>query len=303
MSRANPFIGYIKERRLLNGAGSTKSTYHIVVDTAHLNLPYTPGDSLAILPENDPDAVAEHLTRLNLLDNPDARHHLTFRANLARPADDYKKFGPLLPRFYSIASSPTLYPHEIHLLVAHLEHGVATSFLCKRAHLHTTPIPLYIQPAHSFRLPANPATPLILIGPGTGVAPYRAFIHERLAQKATGAHWLFFGERNRATDFYYADEWEPLVSAGQLRLELAFSRDSEPKTYVQHRLYHNRHEIYEWLTQGAHIYVCGDAKHMARDVEATLRQIFQEVGNHTEDSARAYLKQLRIDKRYLTDVY
>jgi sulfite reductase (NADPH) flavoprotein alpha-component len=215
-----------------------------------------------------------------------------------------------MPRFYSIASSPKVYADEIHLTVAyssahvdgHLIVGVGSHFLCEQAHIESTPIPLYIQPSNHFTLP-TPTTSIILIGPGTGIAPFRAFIQERLATQAEGHNWLFFGERNRATDFYYGDYWTALEAQGRLRLDTAFSRDQAEKIYVQHKMLENKKALWEWLQQGAHLYVCGDAERMAKDVDAALQQIVQEEGLLTEEEARKYLKTLRQEKRYLLDVY
>ena len=224
---------------------------------------------------------------------------------------DPLKLMPLLPRFYSIANSPLMFPGEIHLAVAYLSYiargqirkGVASHFLCDLAQVGTTPIPIYLQPTLHFRLPQDPDASIILVGPGTGIAPFRAFLQERLATKASGRNWLFFGERNRAFDFYYQDFWLALEKEGRLRLDLAFSRDAQEKVYVQHRLYEQRKSIWSWLQEGAYFYVCGDAENMAKEVESTMLRIFREEGGHKEDEARAYLRELRQAKRYLTDVY
>lgn len=220
-------------------------------------------------------------------------------------------FLPLMPRFYSIASSRLVHPHEIHLLVAFLQYpiggtfkaGVGSHFLCELAKPLITHIPIYVQPAKSFRLPQDPKTPIILIGPGTGVAPFRAFLQERLASKHPGKNWLFFGERNRAFDFYYKDFWDELVHQKRLRLDTAFSRDTEEKCYVQHRIWNLREEIWDWMEQGAIIYVCGDASQMAKEVEATFVRLFMEKKHLDEAGARALFKAFRHEGRYLADVY
>jgi sulfite reductase (NADPH) flavoprotein alpha-component len=221
-----------------------------------------------------------------------------------------EQFGPLLPRFYSVASSRKTFPNEVHLTVAlstfthggERRFGVASHFLCHLADL-TTEIPIYVQPAHGFFLPPDPATPIIMVGPGTGIAPYRAFLQERIAEDASGQNWLFFGERNRQTDFFYEDYWNGLIAQKKLRLDLAFSRDQPEKLYVQHRLQENAAAIYDWIQQGAYFYVCGDAHRMAKDVDATLLQIFRQQGNLDEAGAKAHLKQLKQLKRYQLDVY
>jgi sulfite reductase (NADPH) flavoprotein alpha-component len=215
---------------------------------------------------------------------------------------------PLLPRFYSIASSHKVTPNEIHLTVAlvkyeadgNLRHGVATNYLAHIAQMHTPSVPIYLQPNHGFTLPAKHETPIIMIGPGTGVAPFRGFLFERLACQAPGKNWLFFGECNKAHDFFYENDW---IKFNNLRLTTAFSRDQEHKVYVQHKMLEHARELYEWITSGAYLYVCGDAHRMAKDVEATLHQILQEQGKMDEAGAKAFVKQLRTDKRYLRDVY
>ncbi|NGX39681.1 MAG: Sulfite reductase [NADPH] flavoprotein alpha-component [Chlamydiae bacterium] len=218
------------------------------------------------------------------------------------------RFGPLLPRFYSVASSRKTSEHELDLTVAlftwdqngEKRYGVASHFLCHLAELEETPIPLFVQPAPHFRLPEDHATDLIMIGPGTGIAPFRAFLQERLHHSASGKHWLFFGERNASTDFFYREEWEQIPS---LRLHTAFSRDREEKTYVQHRMLEQKKELYEWINRGAHLYVCGDAKVMAKDVHKTLIQILADMGNIAEEEAKERLKALKKAGRYLLDVY
>jgi sulfite reductase (NADPH) flavoprotein alpha-component len=218
---------------------------------------------------------------------------------------------PLLPRFYSVASSPITYPDEIHLMVAvssydhHHEHryGVASHFLCHLAEIETTRIPCYVQPALHFTLPHDNDAPIIMVGPGTGVAPFRGFLQERLFRNAFGKNWLFFGERHREHDFFYEEFWDSLIRQNRLSLDLAFSRDQPDKIYVQHKLYDKGLHIWNWLQEGAYLYVCGDADPMARDVELTLHRIFCEHGKLSDTEAKTYLKHLRQQKRYLIDVY
>jgi len=220
-------------------------------------------------------------------------------------------FSPLLPRFYSVASSLVTHPNEAHLTVAvssfqhrnELRYGVASHFLSHLAEVNKTPIPCYVQSAPHFTLPADHSTHLIMVGPGTGVAPFRGFLQERIANNAVGRHWLFFGERHREHDFFYEDFFNPLVKQDKLALDLAFSRDQSDKIYVQHKLYEKGAQIWQWLQEGAHFYVCGEADPMAKGVEATLLRICQEFGNLSPQDAQAYIKQLRSQKRYLADVY
>lgn len=218
---------------------------------------------------------------------------------------------PLLPRFYSIASHQDSVGEEVHLTVAHLRYktrgyerfGICTHYLCNLVPLNDWSVPLYVQAHKGFTLPENPAADVIMIGPGTGVAPYRGFMQKRIWRKDTGRSWLFFGEWNNETDFFYEDFWKNLEGEGKLRLSTAFSRDQQDKVYVQNRMWENADELYNWIQNGAYIFVCGNASHMAKDVEAMLLQILKEKGNMDEQTANQYLKDLRLTKRYLKDVY
>lgn len=221
------------------------------------------------------------------------------------------QFGPLLPRFYSVASSQLVHRNEVHLTVALFtfthqgepRYGVASHFLCNLAVIAKTPVPIYVQRAHFFTLPLDDSAPIIMVGPGTGVAPYRAFMQERIAKSAKGKNWLFFGERNRKFDYFYEGDWNRWAAQGKLKVELAFSRDQTEKVYVQHRMLENAKELWTWLEEGAYFYVCGDAHRMAKDVEAALQKIIQEQGMMSEEAAKVYVKNLRAQKRYLVDVY
>lgn len=218
---------------------------------------------------------------------------------------------PLLPRFYSIASSMLAVGEEVHLTVAELKyetngyqrHGVCTHFLCQLAPLDEKVVPVYLHPSHGFTLPEDPSVPIIMVGPGTGVAPFRAFMQERIAQGATGLNWLIFGERHREFNFYYGEYFQNLAKAGKLRLETAFSRDQEHKIYVQHRMLEHGAELFALIENRAIFYVCGDAHRMAKDVDAALHHVVQKHGNLDEQGAKEYIKQLKAEKRYLRDVY
>lgn len=218
---------------------------------------------------------------------------------------------PMLPRFYSIASSMKVVGEEVHLTVSyvkytsngHLRLGVCSHYLCDMAPMNLSTVPVYIQPHHGFTLPDNSEADLILIGPGTGVAPYRAFLQERTAKGSKGRNWLFFGEWNRAYDYFYEEYWQELIAQGLLKVDTAFSRDQAHKIYVQHRMLEKAGELWQWIQNGAYIFVCGDAHRMAKDVEATLHQIIKEQGGLDDASTKAFIKQLRTDKRYLKDVY
>jgi sulfite reductase (NADPH) flavoprotein alpha-component len=217
----------------------------------------------------------------------------------------------LNPRLYSIASSPVVHPEEIHLTVAVVRyqtngrqrHGVCSTFLADRVELNQPKLPVFVTASH-FGLPEDPATDVIMVGPGTGVAPFRAFMQERVATNAPGRNWLFFGDQHRKTDYLYEEEWEKLLQEGKLaRLDLAFSRDQAEKVYVQDRMLENAAELWKWLSNGACFYVCGDAKRMAKDVDTVLHRIVAQEGNMSEEDAVAWVKQLKKDKRYQRDVY
>ncbi|HEX5143443.1 MAG TPA: flavodoxin domain-containing protein [Mycobacterium sp.] len=217
---------------------------------------------------------------------------------------------PLQFRDYSIASSPLTHPAQVHLTVATVRHcargrargGVASTFLARGG----DKVFVHPRPNHGFRLPA-PDVPIIMVGPGTGIAPFRAFLHERRAGGATSRSWLFFGDRRRATDFLYGEELQDFVDTGVLtRMDLAFSRDSHPqmpKTYVQHRMREHAAELFDWLTEGAHLYVCGDAERMAKDVDAALHDIVTAQGGMDTTAAHTYVNELIKTHRYVRDVY
>jgi len=217
----------------------------------------------------------------------------------------------LSPRLYSIASSPKAHPGEVHLCVGIVRYethgrarkGVCSSFLADRVE-QETPLPVFVQASHGFKLPVITDTPVIMVGPGTGIAPFRAFLEERQISAARGRNWLFFGDQKRATDFLYRDELETMFKNGVLtKLDLAFSRDQAEKIYVQHRMAEHAKELWTWLEEGAHFYVCGDAKRMAKDVDAALYEVVQLGGGRTPEQAKEYVQQLKSAKRYQRDVY
>jgi len=217
----------------------------------------------------------------------------------------------LQPRLYSVASSLKSYPDQVHFIVdvvryeshGRLRKGVCSSFLAERA--DDAPVPVFPSVAKHFHLPEDPNTPIIMIGPGTGVAPFRAYLQERKAIGAKGKNWLFFGSQHEKCDFAYGDEFEAYLKEGILtRLDCAWSRDQPEKIYVQHRMKENAAEIWKWIdAEGAHFFVCGDARRMAKDVDATLRKIVQEQGAKSVDQANEYVEKLKSDKRYKRDVY
>ncbi len=227
------------------------------------------------------------------------------------PQELVDQLRKLMPRLYSIASSPKPHPSDVHLTVAIVRYktnardrvGVCSSFLSDRAHVGQTPVPVFVSHSH-FGPPENDVADCIMVGPGTGIAPFRAFVQERAATGATGRNWLFFGDQKRGTDFLYEEEWQDYLARGQLtRLDTAFSRDQLLKVYVQDRMRENAAELWAWLQGGAHFYVCGDAKRMAKDVDVALHEIVVEQGGLSLAQATDYVKQLKKEKRYQRDVY
>ena len=235
-------------------------------------------------------------------------------AQFESPEAFLSQLSPVMPRLYSIASSLEAHPDEAHLCISVVRYethgrpktGLASGFLADDAELFAKNIPVYVQESRTFRLPQDNSTDIIMVGPGTGVAPFRAFLEQRALDGATGRNWLIFGEQHRATDFLYGEELLDYRKKGTLqRLDLAFSRDQENKIYVQHRMLENAKEFWAWLQNGAYFYVCGDAKRMAKDVHQTLISIAQTEGGLTPEAAAAYVNQtlMRTEKRYLRDVY
>ncbi|MDF0729947.1 bifunctional nitrate reductase/sulfite reductase flavoprotein subunit alpha [Pseudomonas entomophila] len=212
---------------------------------------------------------------------------------------------PLQPRLYSISSSPAAHPGEVHLTVSTVRYGerkgVCSTFLADRA--EALEVAIFPQVSRHFRLPESDATPIIMVGPGTGIAPFRAFLEERQARGASGRNWLFFGEQHAACDFYYREQLLAWQASGHLRLSTAFSRDQAEKVYVQQRMLEEGAELWRWLEAGAYFYICGDAQRMARDVDAALRQVVAEQGGMSDEAAAAYVEGLSRDKRYRRDVY
>ena len=217
----------------------------------------------------------------------------------------------LQPRLYSVASSLRVYPDQVHLIVdvvryeshGRVRKGVASSFLAERA--DNVPVPVYPSSAKHFHLPENTDAPIIMVGPGTGIAPFRAYLQERQAIGATGKNWLFFGAQREKCDYAYEEDFDRFRRDGILtRLDCAWSRDQAHKIYVQHRILENAPEIWKWIdSEGAQFFVCGDARRMAKDVDAALRKIVQEQGGKGVDEANEYVEKLKSDKRYKRDVY
>ncbi|PYK29898.1 MAG: sulfite reductase subunit alpha [Verrucomicrobia bacterium] len=237
-----------------------------------------------------------------LLDHPSAKF---------TPEEFVALMTKLQPRLYSVASSLRVFPDQVHFIVdvvkyesrGRVRKGVASSFMAERA--DNVPVPVYPSSAKHFHMPEDQSIPLIMIGPGTGVAPFRAFLQERQAIGAKGKNWLFFGAQREKCDYAYREDFHQLKQDGILtRIDCAFSRDQAHKIYVQHRMLENGADIWKWIDgEGAQFFVCGDARRMAKDVDAALRKIVQEQGGKSEDEANAYVEQLKNDKRYKRDVY
>jgi sulfite reductase (NADPH) flavoprotein alpha-component len=251
----------------------------------------------------DPDGDAAHLDVLAALQK--------FPGIRPDPEALIEVLEPLQPRLYSISSSPRTNPGRVSLTVDEVRYealgrdrlGVASTWLGGRLAAQGELL-VYVQKAHDFALPASGDTPIIMVGPGTGVAPFRAFLHERMATNAAGPAWLFFGHQREAHDYFYRDEWEMLRARGALtNLSLAWSRDGAEKTYVQHRIRESGAELWQWLGRGAHVYVCGDATRMARDVELAIRDVAVSHGGLSEADATAFISGLKREGRYQADVY
>ncbi|MFD2618653.1 assimilatory sulfite reductase (NADPH) flavoprotein subunit [Terrilactibacillus laevilacticus] len=373
-SKTNPFKAEVLENINLNGRGSNKETHHLELDLEGSNLTFEPGDSLGILPENDPAIVNAIIERLGwnpdesitlnkqgdilsirealstyfdittltkpllekaaeLSDNEELkqlvesnnREDITAYADGRDLLDLIQDFGPwkasaadfikilrkLPARLYSIASSLKANPDEVHLTIGKVSYhahgrdrkGVCSGQIAEQVKTGDR-LSVYVQKNDNFRLPENPNSPVIMIGAGTGVAPYRAFLQEREALGTAGESWLFFGDQHFVTDFLYQIEWQKWLKDGVLsRLDIAFSRDTAEKVYVQHRMLEKSKDLYQWLEKGAHVYVCGDEKHMAKDVHQALLTIIEKEGNKSPEEADDYLASMRKEKRYQRDVY
>lgn len=227
------------------------------------------------------------------------------------PAEFIGLLKKISPRLYSISSSPKAHSGQVHITVnvlryeslARLRKGVCSTFLADRVSANQ-PLPVFMHSNKNFRPPTDPAAPMIMVGPGTGIAPFRGFLHERAATGAKGKNWLFFGDQRSATDFMYREELESMQSAGTLtHLDTAFSRDQTAKVYVQDRMRERGKELFDWLEQGAHFYICGDASRMAKDVDLALHDIVQSAGGLSVDGAKDYVLRMKSEKRYQRDVY
>lgn len=258
----------------------------------------------SVLAKGDTEAIKAYLEEREILDLL-----LECPGAVTRPAELPAILKKLTPRLYSISSSPKAHPGEVHLTVGVVRYrmrdreckGVCSTFLGERAE---ESVPVFIHRNENFRLPDDTETDIIMVGPGTGIAPFRAFLEDRRESGGRGRNWLFFGDRNARSDFLYRDEMEAFHKAGVLnRLDLAFSRDQKEKIYVQHRIKEHARDLWDWLQNGARLYVCGDAARMAKDIDTTLREIAAEQGGMGADAVETWIKELKSDRRYLRDVY
>ncbi|WP_134699292.1 sulfite reductase subunit alpha [Ammoniphilus sp. YIM 78166] len=265
---------------------------------------------------------SEELRNLLLVENATQLKEYTSGRDLL---DMLRDFGPwnasaqdivsslrkMTPRLYSIASSIAANPEEVHLTIGavrYMAHGRlrkgVCSVLCAERLQEGDTLPVFIQPNKHFHLPESTEKDIIMVGPGTGIAPFRSFIQERAVTKAEGRTWLFFGDQKSATDFLYQDELEQYQKDGVLtRIDTAFSRDTEKKVYVQHKMLENSKELFAWLEKGAYFYVCGDKQYMAKDVHNTLIDVIEKEGAMTREAAEAYLTEMQEQGRYQRDVY
>jgi sulfite reductase (NADPH) flavoprotein alpha-component len=373
----NPCIAKVKRMFNLSGPDAPKHTAHYEIDLSGSDLEYTPGDSLAVQPTNDPALVDDTLAALGfsgaeIVKHPKKAAEVPIRqaliegaliteidnklikaivektggntplAELSQPEkkeelkaylwgrfvidllleNPMAKFTPeefmltqkkLNIRLYSISSSQRAHPDEVHLTVATVRYtshfraraGVCSSFLAERVTTSETLIPCFVNHGKGFRLPEpQEETPIIMCGPGTGIAPFRAFLEERKATNAKGKAWLFFGEVSAKSCFFYKEEFEAYLADGTLtKFSTAWSRDQAEKVYVQHKMLEASAEFWAWLEQGAIFYVCGDASRMANDVDKALHTIIEKEGGKTPEEATAYVQAMKDAKRYRRDVY
>ena len=373
-NRKNPLLAKINSKELITGNCETKRTWHIEVDLLDSGLSFIPGDSLALLPQNDPSLanelievlgfsgtetvlnpakeettlskalvencaitapdkkllrsiaektgntelssllepekkkdLADHLWGLDIIDvlqeNPEAKFEASEFVGLLKK---------LNVRLYSIASSLAHHPDRVDLTVAIVEYesrgrkkqGVCSSWISERA-TENCDIPCFITPGKGFRLPEpDDDVPIIMCGPGTGIAPFRAFLQERKETNAKGDAWLLFGEIHEESCYFYKDEWEKFLEDGTLnKISTAWSRDQAEKVYVQHKIIEEGAQFWSWLEEGAIFYVCGDAERMAPDVDKALHQIIMDHGGKSEEETEEYVSEMKTNKRYRRDVY
>ena len=262
-------------------------------------------DLQALVDSGDKEKIADYCWGRDMVDLAD-----DYPVHCQNASDFTAILKKMAPRLYSIASSPTAHPGQVHLCVGAVRYeshgrqhkGVCSTYMADRLSPGDKAL-VFVHNNKNFRLPEDSSKPVIMVGPGTGVAPFRAFLEERVASCATGANWFFFGNPYRATDFCYEEELTDWVSRGLLRLDIAWSRDQDHKVYVQHLIEREGETLWKWLQDGANFYVCGDASRMAKDVETALVNVVAKWGNMSLEEAAAYVADLRKSKRYQRDVY
>lgn len=262
-------------------------------------------DLQALVDSGDKDKISDYCWGRDLLDLA-----TDYPAQLSDASALTSILKKIAPRLYSIASSPNAHPGQVHLCVGAVRYttndrrrgGVCSTFMADRLQPGDK-ARVFVHSNKNFRLPEDSSKPVIMVGPGTGIAPFHAFLEERHASKATGKNWFFFGNPYKATDFCYEEELTALVEAGELKLSVAWSRDQAQKVYVQHLMEQEGETLWQWLQEGAFFYVCGDASRMAKDVDAALVKVAEKFGNMSTEDATAYIADLRKEKRYQRDVY
>ena len=332
--KKNPFPAPVLSVKHLTGEGSPKETIHIEYSLDGSGMNYIAGDALAVIPANDPALADALIDKLGLSPDSqvptpegetaslkDALNDFLWGRDMLDLATEYPAsfesaeaftgiLKKIMPRLYSIASSPNAHPEQVHLCVGAVRYtardrkrgGVCSTYMADRLQPgHTARV--FVHTNKNFRLPEDGDTPIIMVGPGTGIAPFRAFWEERAASGAKGGNWLFFGNPYRATDFCYEDELNQLTGTGKLKLSVAWSRDQEKKVYVQHLMVQEGEELWKWLEAGACFYVCGDASRMAKDVDNALHEVIQTWGHKTPEEAAAYVADMKQHRRYQRDVY
>jgi len=292
------------EKKLETALHKNVELSKITTDVVGRYLETYPNEKLKMLSE-DTDKFKEYLDGRDIVDLLQDYPSEITAENLI------KILRPLQPRYYSIASSPKAYPGELHLTVGVVNYenagrekrGTCSTYLSEVA-VEDEKVPIFIERNPSFRLPENDETPIIMVGAGTGIAPYRAFVQHRELAEKLGRSWLFFGNRNFETEFLYQTEWQGFIKSGALtKMDVAFSRDGDKKVYVQDRLLENAREVYQWLEEGSHFYICGDMKNMARHVQDTLVKIVEKEGVMTKENAQEYVANLEKERRLQLDVY
>ena len=276
----------------------------VTTDVVGRYLVQAPNEMLKALAQ-EPEKFKEYLDGRDVVDLFQDYPALISAAQLV------KLLRPLQPRYYSISSSPKANPGELHLTVGVVNYknsgrdkqGTCSTFLSEVA-VENEQVPIFIEPNPEFRLPKNEQVPIIMVGAGTGIAPYRAFVQHRELSETRGKSWLFFGNRNFESEFLYQTEWQGFIKSGALtKMDVAFSRDGEKKHYVQDKLMQNSSEVYQWLEEGAHVYICGDMKKMAKDVQNTLVEIVAKHASKSTERAQEYIDNLQKERRLQMDVY